>query len=213
MYPISLLLSSIILAIIPAKAVISIIYPGGDTIWYKNNTVALNWTTTSPDSDTYFFRALLSNTDQSLLTGNHSIADSTNATADYVRVLLPGIPEGKGYIVNLVNTTNENQVFATSPSFEIQNGIVTNSTSTSSLSGGTATGTSSTTNDNGDIPNAQPTSSSDPFATTTTSSDPFATATPSTSTNSAGSNVAHPSIIFALATSFCCVAMGLAVML
>lgn len=44
---------------------------------YTNNTVNLNWTTSSFDSDTYFFRALLSDQDQSVLSGNHSIADSS----------------------------------------------------------------------------------------------------------------------------------------
>ncbi|WWC64803.1 uncharacterized protein I303_107417 [Kwoniella dejecticola CBS 10117] len=138
-----------------AQAAISILYPNSETIWYKNNTVHMNWTLTMPETDTYLFRTYLSNSDQSVLAGNHSIADSTSATAQDVRILLPQIPSAKGYIVNLVNTTNEAQVFATSNPFEVADGIVTTSSTT-----GSSTSSSSATagNNNNDIPNAKTTS-------------------------------------------------------
>lgn len=75
-------------------AAITILYPTTDTVWYKNNTVSLNWTVSDPQADTYLFRTFLSNSDQSLLSGNHTIADSTNATAQFVRVLLGRVPSG-----------------------------------------------------------------------------------------------------------------------
>ncbi|WWC95170.1 hypothetical protein V866_002024 [Kwoniella sp. B9012] len=146
-----------------AQAAISILYPNSNTIWYKNNTVQMNWTLTNPETDTYLFRAYLSNSDQSVLAGNHSIADSTSASAQDVRILLPQILAGEGYIVNLVNTTNEAQVFATSEPFEIADGIVTTS-STSASSTGSATSAT------GDIPNAKTTSSQNPFPSSTPSS-------------------------------------------
>nr|XP_019010527.1 uncharacterized protein I206_04999 [Kwoniella pini CBS 10737]OCF49308.1 hypothetical protein I206_04999 [Kwoniella pini CBS 10737] len=77
-----------------AQAAISILYPNSEAIWYKNNTVQMNWTLTMPETDIYFFRTYLSNEDQSILAGNHSIADSTSATAQDVRILLPQIPSG-----------------------------------------------------------------------------------------------------------------------
>lgn len=46
-------------------------------MWYKNDTVALNWTQTNPATDTYFFRTLLGNQDASLLSTNQSIADQS----------------------------------------------------------------------------------------------------------------------------------------
>ncbi|OCF34243.1 hypothetical protein I317_02455 [Kwoniella heveanensis CBS 569] len=141
-----------------AQAAISILYPNSQTIWYKNNTVHMNWTRTEPSTDIYDFRAYLSNSDQSLLSDNRSIADSTNATAEYVRVLLPQISDGQGYLVRFVNTSNEDQVFATSEPFEIQAGEVhTSSTSGSSTSASSRTG---------NIPNA---------ATQATTSNPFPT--------------------------------------
>ncbi|WWC91924.1 uncharacterized protein L201_006876 [Kwoniella dendrophila CBS 6074] len=155
-----------------AQAAISLLNPNSATIWYKNNTVEMKWDLTQPDTDTYLFRTFLSNKDQSVLAGNHSIADSTSATAKDVRILLPQIPNGKDYVVNLVNTTNENQVFATSDPFEIADGEVTTST-TSGTS--TATSTSAT----GEIPNAKSTTSQNPFPTAATTS--------SSSTSSANS--------------------------
>nr|XP_019043929.1 hypothetical protein I302_07204 [Kwoniella bestiolae CBS 10118]OCF22859.1 hypothetical protein I302_07204 [Kwoniella bestiolae CBS 10118] len=161
-----------------AQAAVSILYPNSNTVWYKNNTVHMNWTLTTPETDTYLFRAYLSNGDQSVLAGNHSIADSTSATAQDVRILLPQIPAGEGYIVNLVNTTNEAQVFATSEPFEIADGIVTTS-STSTSSTGSATGTSG-----GNIPNAK-----------TTSQNPFPSASSaSPSSSSSSTSAATPDI-------------------
>ncbi|WVF67294.1 hypothetical protein IAT40_002045 [Kwoniella sp. CBS 6097] len=139
-----------------AQAAISILYPNSQTIWYKNNTVHMNWTRTEPTTDIYDFRAYLSNSDSSLMSDNRSIADSTNATAEYVRVLLPQIPDGQGYLVRLVNTTNEDQVFAISEPFEIHQGEV----HTSSTSGSSTAASSRT----GNIPNA---------ATQATTSNPF----------------------------------------
>ncbi|WVQ66692.1 uncharacterized protein L199_004881 [Kwoniella botswanensis] len=146
-----------------AQAAISILYPNSNTVWYKNNTVQMNWTLTNPETDTYLFRAYMSNGDQSVLAGNHSIADSTSATAQDVRILLPQIPAGEGYIVNLVNTTNEAQVFATSEPFEIADGIVTTSFTSASSTGAATSAT-------GDIPNAKTTSSQNPFPSSTPSS-------------------------------------------
>jgi len=60
-------------------AVISIINPTANTIWYANDTVSLNWTLSDPTADTYLFRTYLSNQDQSLLAGNTSIADSSKS--------------------------------------------------------------------------------------------------------------------------------------
>ncbi|KAK8853407.1 hypothetical protein IAR55_004113 [Kwoniella newhampshirensis] len=154
------------------RASITILYPTSDTVWYKNDTVNLNWTTTTPTSDLYLFRALLSNQDQSLLAGNHSIADSTNATADYVRILLPQLQSGPGYIVNFVNTTDEEQVLASSQAFEIADGDVTTSTISNSA---TASASQSF-----DIPNAVTRSSA--------TSNPFATASTSSTTSSAASS-------------------------
>ena len=54
----------------------------------------------------------------------------------------------KGYVVNFVNTSNENQVFATSQSFEIQDGVV----ATSMTAATTASSTSAS--QSVDIPNA-----------------------------------------------------------
>ncbi|WVR09588.1 hypothetical protein IAU60_006658 [Kwoniella sp. DSM 27419] len=154
-----------------AQAALSILYPNSQTVWYKNDTVSMNWTRTDPTTDTYLFRAYLSSQDQSLYQGNHSIADSTNATADYVRVLLGQSPAGKGYIVNFVNTTNEAQVFATSDPFEIADGEIT----TSTTSGASSTAGSAT----GNIPNAQSqASTSNPFPTAVTSSAPASDAMP-----------------------------------
>ncbi|KAK4687654.1 hypothetical protein P7C73_g2461, partial [Tremellales sp. Uapishka_1] len=121
-----------------AQATITILYPASDTVWYKNNTVALNWTTTSFDSDLYPFRALLSSADQSVLAGNLSIADSTNATADYLRILLPGVQSSQGYVVNFVNTSNQDQVYATTQSFEIADGTVATSSASASMASATA---------------------------------------------------------------------------
>lgn len=58
-------------------AAISILNPTADTVWFTNNTVTMNWTLSDPTSDTYLFRAFLSNTDQGLFQGNASIADSS----------------------------------------------------------------------------------------------------------------------------------------
>ncbi|KAE8541678.1 hypothetical protein D1P53_001849 [Cryptococcus gattii VGV] len=156
-----------------ARAAITILYPTTDTIWYKNNTVTLNWTISDPQTDTYLFRTYLFNTDQSLLAGNHSIADSTNATAQFVRILLTNVPSGQGYSVSFVNTTNEAQVFATSEAFQIADGEVTNSTTTASST--TATSSSSIF-----IPNSKTTTSS--FTT-----NPFATAQASATSKSSSS--------------------------
>lgn len=78
----------------PCAAAITILYPTTDSVWYKNNTVSLNWTISDPQTDTYLFRTFLSNADQSLLSGNHTIADSTNATAQFVKILLGRVPSG-----------------------------------------------------------------------------------------------------------------------
>ncbi|WRT70032.1 uncharacterized protein IL334_007025 [Kwoniella shivajii] len=147
------------------QATITILYPNSNAIWYKNNTVHMNWTLSDPAKDIYPFRAYLSNGDQSLLVGNHSIADSTPAQHQDVRILLPQIPSGQGYMVNLVNTTDESQIFATSESFEIADGIA----STSTTSGSSTSSVTSTVI--GDIPNAKTqTSSSNPFPTAATTS-------------------------------------------
>ncbi|OXG21470.1 hypothetical protein C367_04282 [Cryptococcus neoformans Ze90-1] len=158
-----------------AQAAITILYPTTDTVWYKNNTVSLNWTVSDPQADTYLFRTFLSNSDQSLLSGNHTIADSTNATAQFVRVLLGRVPSGQGYMVTFVNTTNEAQVFATSESFEIADGEVTNSTTT-------ASSTTSTSSSSVFIPNSR-------TSTSSLTTNPFATAQASATTaSSSGSS-------------------------
>lgn len=75
----------------------------------------MNWTLSDPTSDTYLFRAFLSNEDQGLFQGNASIADSSelcfppsiskdglgeadqciaNATALFVSILLPRVATG-----------------------------------------------------------------------------------------------------------------------
>ncbi|WVQ75595.1 hypothetical protein IAR50_005223 [Cryptococcus sp. DSM 104548] len=176
-----------------ATAAISVLSPSAGTIWYKNSTVSLNWTISDPATDNYFFRTYLSNKDSSVLDGNHSIADSTNATAEFVWILLPQVSASQGYIVNLVNTTNEAQIFATSEEFEIQDGIAA-STTTSSSSTGSAFSTGSV-----NIPNAKLTTS------TSLTTNPFATGTSSTSsgsgltldTNVVG-NVVHGGLVVAL---------------
>lgn len=61
-------------------AALSILYPNTDTTWFKNNTVALNWTRTDPTTDTYFFRTFLGNKDTGLLATNQSLADSSKLT-------------------------------------------------------------------------------------------------------------------------------------
>ncbi|TYJ58942.1 hypothetical protein B9479_000376 [Cryptococcus floricola] len=182
-----------------ANAAISILSPGHGAIWFKNSTVSLNWTLTDPATDNYFFRAYLSNKDSSVLEGNHSIADSTNATAEFVWIMLPQIPASEGYTVNLVNTTNEAQVFATSEEFEIQDGLVA-STTTSSSSTSSASSTGA-----GNIPNAKLTTSA------SSSSNPFATDASSTSSgavfainsNFAG-NIVHGGLVITLV----CIGMG-----
>ncbi|WVQ94893.1 hypothetical protein IAU59_001979 [Kwoniella sp. CBS 9459] len=181
-----------------AQAAISILYPNSQTIWYKNNTVHMNWTRTEPTTDIYDFRAYLSNSDQSLVSGNRSIADSTNATAEYVRVLLPQILDGQGYLINLVNTSNEDQVFATSEPFEIQAGEV-HSTSAS----GSSTSASSQT---GNIPNA---------ATQATTSNPFPTSISETSgagTSSGSSNSATRALL-KMDTTACLIQAGVSILL
>ncbi|ODO05570.1 hypothetical protein I350_04626 [Cryptococcus amylolentus CBS 6273] len=180
-----------------ATAAISILSPGHGAIWYKNSTVSLNWTLTDPATDNYFFRAYLSNKDSSVLEGNHSIADSTNATAEFVWILLPQVPASEGYTVNLVNTTNETQVFATSEEFEIQDGI---GKSTLESLQPSASSTSAV-----NIPNAKLTTSS------SLTSNPFATDASSTSSgavfaidfNFAG-NIVHGGLVITLV----CIGMG-----
>ncbi|KAK1922225.1 hypothetical protein DB88DRAFT_497595 [Papiliotrema laurentii] len=156
------------LALLPllasVNAAITILYPTSNTIWYKNDTVALNWTVSDPSTDTYLFRAILSNQDASLLSSPQQIADSTNATATYVRIALPGVPPGQGYKVALVNTTNQSQVFAQSEAFEIQNGIFANQTSTSAIASATSARSSSA------LPNAQSSQASFPSASAAHSS-------------------------------------------
>jgi hypothetical protein len=58
-------------------AAISILYPRTDSTWFKNDTVALNWTQSNPAEDTYFFRTILSNADTSFYGQNQSIADQS----------------------------------------------------------------------------------------------------------------------------------------
>ncbi|WWD19836.1 hypothetical protein CI109_104303 [Kwoniella shandongensis] len=183
-----------------AQAAITILYPASDTIWYKNNTVNLNWTTSTPDSDIYLFRVLLSNQDQSVLGGNHSIADSTNATADYVRVLLPQLQASKGYVVNFVNTTNEAQVLATSQAFEIADGEVTSTTASASATAATSQSVN--------IPNAN-------TQTSSATSNPFATSSASSAPSSAASSYKLDSLtgVFVqscLAIASVCVGMAVA---
>lgn len=60
-------------------AALSILYPNTNTVWYKNNTVALNWTATNPSTDTYFFRTFLGNSDSGLLATNQSLADQSES--------------------------------------------------------------------------------------------------------------------------------------
>ncbi|ALO69306.1 hypothetical protein CNG03655 [Cryptococcus deneoformans JEC21] len=154
-----------------AQAAITILYPTTDSVWYKNNTVSLNWTISDPQTDTYLFRTFLSNADQSLLSGNHTIADSTNATAQFVKILLGLVPSGQDYMVTFVNTTNEAQVFATSETFEIADGEVTNSTTT-------ASSTTTTSSSSVFIPNSRTSTSS------SLTTNPFATAQASATTAS-----------------------------
>ncbi|WVQ78998.1 hypothetical protein IAT38_001090 [Cryptococcus sp. DSM 104549] len=155
-----------------AQAALTILSPSSHTIWYKNSTVNLDWTVSAPETDTYFFRTYISNKDSSVLSGSQCIADSTNATAGFVRILLPQLASAQQYVVTLVNTTDESQVFATSEEFEIADGEVT--TSTASTASQTASSTKAA-----EIPNAgkTTTSSSDPFATAATSSGPTSAAT------------------------------------
>jgi hypothetical protein len=70
---------------------------------YRNDTVSLNWTQSDPSTDTFPFRALLSNEDPSILSNPQGIADSSklhgsdrsfeltaaNASATFVRIALP----------------------------------------------------------------------------------------------------------------------------
>jgi hypothetical protein len=94
-------------------AAITILYPTSQTVWYKNDTVQLNWTVSDPTTDTYLVRVFLSNQDQSLYAGNNSIVDGSesglipmpsttwlkadliaNATATFVSIKLPNVPAG-----------------------------------------------------------------------------------------------------------------------
>jgi hypothetical protein len=68
--------------------------------------------------------------DQRRINVQYRRADATaNATATYVRILLPGVPSGGGYIVSLVNTSNPAQQFARSEEFKIEDGAGEFSTS------------------------------------------------------------------------------------
>ncbi|RSH91437.1 hypothetical protein EHS25_009736 [Saitozyma podzolica] len=151
-----------------AQAALTILYPTSGTIWYSNNTVTTNWTSSSPTTDTYLIRVDLSNQDQSLYAGNNSIADGINATSSFVTFKLPGVPPGGGYMITYFNSTNPTQALASSQAFTIAAGNVT-TTSTSASASGTAAA-SSTNN----IPNAA-----------TTSTPAFASSSAATSSKSA----------------------------
>ncbi|KAL7424415.1 hypothetical protein Q5752_000097 [Cryptotrichosporon argae] len=131
------------------NAVLSITYPVSTTTWYTNNTVLVNWTSSDPAADTFLFSVELSNS-AGLLASNQSLAQSINATEDFVKILLPSLTSGSGYVVSLLNATTS-AVLASSESFSIDKGATPSSTTSSTAASSTSAAAS-------DIPNAVSTS-------------------------------------------------------
>ncbi|KAL1410848.1 hypothetical protein Q8F55_001791 [Vanrija albida] len=148
-----------------ANAALTILAPNSATVWFANDTVPLNWT--SSPTDNFPFRVFLSN-GNGLLPNAQQLANELTGTQDYARVLLPQIGFGEGFIVTFVNTTNTSQIFATSEKFKIESGIKATSTNLQSLATTAASQPA--------IPNFTPTSagaaSANPFASQSASAKP-----------------------------------------
>ncbi|RSH86435.1 uncharacterized protein EHS24_004690 [Apiotrichum porosum] len=143
-----------------ANAAISILFPYSGSVWYSNDTVALNWTAAATDATE--FSVQLSNKDTALLASAQQLADQVYTANEFVHLLLPQIQYGDGYIVSITNRTNTSDVFAVSQSFKIEAGTPSTTTNTASVASASATTGSAY------IPNA---------VTTTTSSNPFSSTT------------------------------------
>jgi len=154
-----------------ASAQLSVIVPGGDSLWWvaesENNIV---WTCdTSPYGN---FTVLVANTNTQLLSGPIAIY-AIESNYDCSKTLTQqqvNQPPGTGYVIQLANIFNETDVYAQSEPFEIkalgsaypdasatpsasgtQTGSAASAAATASGSGSTTTTASSSTSTNGAI--------------------------------------------------------------
>ncbi|KAG7527311.1 hypothetical protein FFLO_07062 [Filobasidium floriforme] len=111
-----LALASLALYARSAQAVISILTPASNTIWYKNNTVVTTWSA-GPDDPTSF-RIIVQQPDGN----NATLADTVPTSLQALTLLLPQLANGGGYQIRYVNTTDINEIFAESQPFEIAQG-------------------------------------------------------------------------------------------
>ncbi|PAV23656.1 hesp-379 [Pyrrhoderma noxium] len=131
-----------LLAAASSALAIAIDTPSASSFWVQNTSNTISWSFSSSDPNP--IDIVVTNSNSSILNGNFSIArfvDLSNGTFTVTNVTLT---VGTGYVVNFVNTSNSEQVFAQSGTFDVKEpGTTPASVSSASATATSASGTNS----------------------------------------------------------------------
>ncbi|CAE6512601.1 unnamed protein product [Rhizoctonia solani] len=135
-------LAALTLSVLSAVSAITITKP--DSSGWKNGTVTVEWTSASGDQQVFTIQ--LRDTNTPSVINPMAVANNVQTSLGTTSFELPIVPEANTYVVEFVNITDVNQIYATSTTFPIVNVAQSASASaTTPASTGTAATSSAST--------------------------------------------------------------------
>ncbi|CUA78377.1 hypothetical protein RSOLAG22IIIB_07037 [Rhizoctonia solani] len=111
------IVAALTLSVVSAVSAITITKP--DSSGWKNGTVTVDWTSASGDPSVFTIQ--LRDTNTPSVINPMAIANNVQTALGTTSFELPIVPEVNTYVVEFVNITDVNQVFATSTTFPVVN--------------------------------------------------------------------------------------------
>jgi len=131
-----------VLAVLPLIRALSITTPNAAQPWIGNSTVQITWTSIAGDPATFSIELSRPNQNLGPYNGALAVASPVVPTTDgQITFELPQVPPGAGYLLQFVNISNINIVYASSQSFSVtENDTVSSTSTTMSSASGSTTG-------------------------------------------------------------------------
>ncbi|KZO94075.1 hypothetical protein CALVIDRAFT_233016 [Calocera viscosa TUFC12733] len=164
------------LAALPLIRALTISSPTAAQGWAGNTTVQITWTSIAGDPTTFSIELSRPNQNLGPYGGSLAVGNNVPTANDQFTFELPQVPPGGGYLIQFVNISNINTVYAQSDIFTVaENDTVSTATSASSTTG-SVTGSTSLTSTSASSGSSS-SSASSTSASTTASPTSFSAAT------------------------------------
>ncbi|KLO12629.1 hypothetical protein SCHPADRAFT_915583 [Schizopora paradoxa] len=125
------------LALATSALGITITSPSPSQFWVQNTSNVISWSFNNGDPNP--IDITVSNPNSSALQGNFSIAQFVRLDNGSFTVTNVTLKVASGYVINFVNSSNENQIFASSQAFDVDAPGTPPATSSAASSSSTAT--------------------------------------------------------------------------